>query len=277
MTMLYAVIAVVVIIAAAALLWWFSSGSHAKAALSPSTTIVQTQSNSNKVSAEALLAAISEYPAQSQFTANYTGTIYTSLSTNPAPMTGNLSSQYERYNNSAKSVTAIAYNKTARVDTSVYYSDNGPSYACILNTTTTGYACQAISTQFNSSTFGLSVFLAALSNSSSKGITVSNSSYKGMPCLLVSANTNTAFNNSGVLLTSNEQVSSCIQPRYRIPLTMNISSFSSASGNYLNGTTKTAVPPISEALRVNFHLVSIKNSSSKADVTNLPANAVMVG
>ncbi len=280
-----AAIVVVVIIAAAIVLIWVPNGSHGtpstpvKHGITTTIPTIQTsnQSGSTLSSTSALVAALSVYPQQSQFTANYNGSIYTSLSTSPSPLSGTLLSQYERYGNSAKSVTSIFYNRSSQVKTAVYYSANGPAYACVLNMTTQNYGCQIITTEFNASNFGLSILLAMLSNSSANSLKIYNSSYNGLSCIEVSANTSSSYNSSGVILSSEQHLSSCIQPKYRVPLTLNLSSLNTASGSYYNGTTKTAVPTVSETLMVELHLVNLTNSSSESDVQNLPANAVMVG
>ena len=37
------------------------------------------------------------------------------------------------------------------------------------------------------------------------------------------------------------------------------------------------MPPVSEMVMVNLHLVNLTNSSSQSEVESLPANAVIVG
>ncbi|MDE1865250.1 MAG: hypothetical protein KGH94_01260 [Candidatus Micrarchaeota archaeon] len=278
--------AVIVVILVVGAIGWFAISGNAYKPVHPpytSTSIPQINTNTNsnngafESSAKALISKLSAYPQQQQFTANYSGSIYTALSTTPTPLSGNLTSQYERYNNSALSVTSVFYNGTNTFKTAVYYSGNGSSYACISNATTSRYTCQTVRTEFNSSTFALSVLLGALSNSSSRSLAYSNSSYNGISCIAISMNSISSTNQSGVIINSTERLNGCIQPSYRIPLYLNISSYSIASGSYQNGSRRSSVPSVSESLSVNLHMTSLINSSSKSVVESLPANATMLG
>lgn len=273
--------AIAVVIVLVALVWLASSTGHASpihaTTITVNATVNAAQSSSGELSAQDIITLLSPYQQPQQFTANYTGSIYTAISTGAAPITGNLTAEYERYNNSARSYTDIVSSQAGVFKTMTYYSNNGIAYACAANSTSRSYICQSALTKFNASDFGLSMLLSAMSNSSSRTISVSNSSYRGTPCIGISSRTNSSYNNSGVIIATMAQVSGCIEPRYRIPLLLNFSSLSIASGTYFNGTTKTKVPPVSESLMVNMRLTGITNSSSQSEVQSLPANAVTVG
>lgn len=272
-------VAAVIVIALAAVIW-ASSGNPA-GHKATTTTMRQggstvSQQSGEKLSAQDLITILSSYRQQEQFTANYSGSVYTSISTGSGPITGNLTSEFMRYNGSARTITAILSDQVGELMTSVYYPANGLSYACTANSTM-NYTCQRVNTNFNASTFGLSSFLGSPSNSSSKTITAFNSSYRGIPCIGLSSRMNSSYNSSGVIVTTRQSISSCVQPEYRIPLLLSINTTSTASGSYLNGSRRTAVPPVSETVMVNLHLVNLTNSSSQSEVEGLPANAVIVG
>jgi hypothetical protein len=254
---------------------WAALGMHGSTPPVTTSTVLSTQTyNSSQLSVDSFLSTLAAYNQQLTFTANYTGTIYTPLSTSPQPMTGNLMSQFQRYNDSAVSITSISSPEAGNLQTAVYYTSNGLSYAC--SKSTLNYSCQQIPTAYNATTFGLSVFLGALSNSSAKTASHFNSSYDGIPCIAISTSTNSTYNDSGVIVKTSSIASGCVQPVYRIPLVLNLSSESSAAGSYLNGTKETTITPVSEQVMVNLHLVGLTNSSSQSAVTTLPANAVIV-
>jgi hypothetical protein len=278
---------IVLVIVLIAVVW--VSGSHiygqsssSKApnrAVITSPTARATTTAPPKESVQDFLAGLSSYGSVSQFTANYIGTISSTASAQSLTLTGTLRSQYQRYNGSAVAITtekanqSYSFNSTTRY----YFSSNSVSYSCIANSTSP-YTCEPTAIPLNISTFGLSTFLGLLGgNFSSTPITVSNSSYDGMPCLAATVMLRNSFNNSGAIVNSSDLISGCIQPTYKIPLLLNISAVDTESGTYRNGTVNTIIPAQSVSFSVMMHLANLTNSSSEAAVENLPANAVIVG
>jgi hypothetical protein len=237
------------------------------------TTIVQSAPVGTPVTANGLIALLAQRNQVENFTANYTGSAYTLVSIEPGPLTGNLSAVYERYGNSARSTTVISSGASGLVKTTVYYLSNGTSYECAANSSE-NYMCKQVETVFNASDFGVSMFLAALENASTKAsITAPNSSYSGIPCTETVAHVDTSYNYSGTMISTDERISGCIQLSYRIPLTLDINStIVAASSGAGNAQTK----PVSEKLLLMMHLVNLTNSSSEAYVEQPPANATLV-
>ena len=269
--------AVIGVIVLAGIIWaaYGLGGSSPVSTTTAFTTTIASTSSSGQLSAQTFLSTLASYRQQPQFTANYVGTLYSALSSG-TPTTGNLITQFQRYNNSAVSTTDISSMQAGSLNTAVYYGSNGIAYGCTTGQTQ-NYTCQQIPTAFNASTFGLSVFLGALSNSSAHTVSQINSSYDGIPCIALSTLTNNTYNDSGVIVTTKSVVSGCVQPVYRIPLVLNLTSESTAAGSYQNGTGRTTITPVKEDVLVNLHIVNLTNSSSQSIVENLPANAVILG
>lgn len=243
-----------------------------------STTILQTQNavaqqaGSYQISADGLIPSLAGYPQQEQYTANYTGFEEVQISTDPTPILSNISIQFERYNGNARTRTT-EQSSVGSVPGPVYYyyPGNGIAFACTANVTK-NYTCYRLTTSYNASNFGLSAFIGAL-NSSNQKITAFNSSFEGMGCIALFAENGSSYNQSGVVLESNQLISGCVAPRYRIPLVFNVTLYRKVSGRYQNGST---ISPASELINVELHLTSITNSSSANSVESLPANAAIL-
>ena len=266
------IIAVVLLVGA---LWWFNPSAAKPSSATTTLLSAPIQTNSNLLDVQQVQAIIASYPQQRSFTANYTGSVYSDITTSPQPMNTNITSSYSRYNDSAFTSTFVSSPGAESFSTAAYYSANGLTYECTANATS-NYTCQRATNPFNATDFGLSIFLTAITNSSNKSIAVSNSSVDGIPCLEMSTSSNSTLNESGMTIRGTESISGCIEPRYRIPLVLNLTSLSTASGIYTNATGSTRINPISETLRVHLLLVNLTNSSSQAQVENLPANARIV-
>jgi len=273
------IVAVIVIVG----IIWFAMG-HMPATTVPNTksTIAATPIISQnlppgayQISVPGLLAKLASYKSNTQFTANYVGYINTVISTNPTPIVGNLTTSYQRYNQSAHSITMIKSPQAGSFTSSVFYK-NGKTTACTTNSIT-NYTCQTINSTFNASTFGLSVFIDALPANYSEPMLAINSSFDGIPCLEVAAKISSSYNNSGIILSSTQYVSSCLQQVYKIPLEINLTTVNTAEGSYHNGTSITPISPQSESVTALLRIVNLTNSSTQSEVESLPANAVMLG
>ncbi len=277
-------VGILVVIVALVVVVWAYAGHPATPKTSYATTstpmapIITSQraASGPQISVQQLMSELSSSKSQNQFTADYAGTIYSSISTQPTAMTGNLLSQFERYNGSARSSTSVSSAQAGTFNSSAYYFKNGTSYACYTNSSSNPI-CQKANTTFNLSTFGISSFLGALPANYSNSISAVNSSYRGFKCTELSAKIYNSFNNSGVILNTTEYVSGCIQLVYKIPLVLNISSQTTAQGVYFNGTVRNRITPESQTVMVNLHMVNITNSSTASAVENLPANALVIG
>lgn len=276
--------AIVVIILIIAALWLSASHAPATPAAPLTTTSVLpsisgTTQPGSSYTVQNLLTTLSSYKTPSRFTANYVGMITTSTPSASLNFTGSIISKYERFNGSALSATSEWSNQSVKFNTTseYYFSSNSVSYYCFSNTTA-NYSCHSITIPFNISTFGLSTFLAALPGTGLDApLTVANSSYNGMPCIALSAYISNSTTNSGVIVNTTVHVSTCIQRVYKIPLVLNISALDTESGVYYNGTSRVVVPTQSAQIMVGIRIVNLTNSSSEAEVTTLPANALMLG
>lgn len=262
---------------------WFALGSHAKPTTTTNTVPVissstgavtsnQGSSGTQALNTNALLSAFAAYPQHYNFTAKYVGHLTSLISSTPGPIIGNFTIEYVRHGDFALSNTVITSNQVGDLSTSIYYSNNS-SVSCIANSTG-NYSCEQGPSAFNSSNFGLSVFLSALSNSSAAAITTHNSSYSGIRCIAVSELSNSSYNSTEAVLLSNSTVSGCIQPAYRIPLELNMSRLITIHSMAMNGS---APQSVSESLVLNLHIVNLTNSSSQADVGTMPSSSMTIG
>ena len=241
------------------------------------TTVLPTLQGGHPISLSALLSSISKAKAVPQFTAQYAGTVFTAVSTSNTTINGVIYAEYQRYNGSARSLTSISSPLAGTFNSMVYYFANGTSYSCFTNTTSAVTTCQRINDTYNASSFGLSPFLSALPTNYTGSLSELNSSYKGIPCTALLSTFTHALNNSGVLLNTSAAVSGCISLTYKIPLELNLSSFTRATGSYYNGTAFRKIIPQSQSIMITLRLLNLTNSSSGSMVLSLPANAVIAG
>ena len=211
-------------IALAAILW-VSSGSQVTHKLT-TTTVRQAnstavQQNGEKQSAQDLLSILSSYRQQKQFTANYSGSIYTSMSMGSGTVTGNVTSEFERYNDSARTNTTILSPQAGDLMTSNLLLRPTDLHVCTANSSQ-NYSCQGISTTSTPPTSGSPRSWRIPPNSSSKTLTLFNSSYRGIPCLGLSSRVNSSYNNSGVHHSNQAADLELHTPAYRIPLQLSI-------------------------------------------------------
>ena len=73
---------------------------------------------------------------------------------------------------------------------------------------------------------------------------------------------------------NNELFSSCVDPRYRIPLFLNLTTLTTVSGSYYNGTAKVNVPSESEQVLIRLHLSNLTASAPELQAATLAANSV---
>jgi hypothetical protein len=240
------------------------------------TLTFPTLSGGQPITLSAFLSGISAVKGPTQFKATFAGTVFSAVSTSSNQINGTITSVYERYNNSARSITSISSPLAGTFVNEVYYFANGTSYSCYSNLAA-NYTCQKANATFNSFTFGLSPFLTALPANYSRSLSELNSSYNGVPCTELLATFTGSRNNSGVMLNNSQIVSGCLSPAYKIPLQLNLTSLTTAKGSYFNGTAWTRIAPQSQIIRIKLHVANLTNGSSAADVASLPANAVIIG
>ena len=266
-----AIIVVIVIIGIVA----FMPHQPAKVTTIPTTTISQ-YIISGGITSQQVFARLNSYPQQKNFTAIYVGTIDMALPSPYGAINGSVYSSFERSGASALSKTSVVLPSVNQsFNTSQYYASNGIVYTCTSNATNVFTCTGTYSSLINASNFAL--YFLASSNSSMGGmIGLSNSSYNGASCLMANGGFNTSTNSSGVIVTNLARFSGCIQPEYRVPLFLNLTTITMISGSYYNGTSTTKVTPESEQVFIRLHLSNLTNSSTASEVENLPANAIVL-
>jgi hypothetical protein len=158
------------------------------------------------------------------------------------------------------------------LNTTQYYAPNGTVYTCTSNSTGGPASCRSMYAPLvNASNFAL-YFFASGNSTQGRGITLSNSSYNGAPCLMASGGSNSSANESGISIMNGETFSGCINPRYRIPLFLNLTTLTTISGSYYNGNSTVAVPRESERVLVRLRLSNLTDSAP--GLQSLPANAL---
>lgn len=244
----------------------------------------------NSPAALAFVKQVSNYTVtQNQITANYSGTITSSIAeyvanqqgsvqtyiVQPSTMTRNVVSSYEKYGPAARSYTVISSNASAAINSSLgsqnatastYYLKNGTFYTCF---SSPAENCTAGNRGFGySSTDPLSF----LSNYTLSNLTTQSSMYNGMNCTKVSGAMNLTSINTQVFSYSLGNFTSCIYEPYNLALYSNITVGTRAAAYYgSNGTTEN----VNAQFMIHLKLSRLANNASLSFVTP-PANQVVI-